>query len=205
MFAKVRGFIRFLRYNTIPERMEMKARKVVMFGAHKAFAYFRGKKFRKLIQFDKKDEEEQNRIFNELTVTNIVYLMLLLEQLIQETDDEEKKEYFRALRKTAPDYFKNWIRKIGIPEKFCSIWDKLVMMRYEEYVENMREIRGEFLDDKDPKLNELATEKIIMIFQTVVLGLYDHLMRGKIKKGDPIYKNLQPYLLAVNKGYLKRI
>lgn len=205
MFAKVREFYRFLKYNTVPERMEMKARKVVVFGANKAFEFFKDKQFRKLIRFDEKDEEEQNRVFNELTVTNIVYLMLLLEQLIQETDDEDQKNYFRALREAAPEYFKNWIRKIGIPEKFCSVWDKLVAMRYEEYIESMREIRGEFLSNGDPELNELATEKIVMIFQTVVLGLYDHLMRGKIKKGDPIYKNLQPYLLVVNKGYLKRI
>ena len=205
MFQKIIDFIRFWKYNTHPARMEFKARKVTLFGAERAFDFFKDEQFRKLIFFDKKDEEERNRFFNELTVTNIVLLMLMLEQIIRETEDEDKKEHLRAFRKIIPEYFKNFIRRIGIPEQYANLWDGLIDMRYNEYVNEMGRMRGEFLKQNDELLREYALDNKIMLFQTIVLGLYRHLMRGKIRKDDPLYKYLQPYLLQIHKGYLKRI
>lgn len=197
--------MRFWKYNTHPSRMEFKSRKVALFGAKKAFQLFKDKSFRELMFFDKKDEEERNRIFNELTVTNLVFLMLLLEQIIREIEDEDAKEYFRALRKAAPEYFKNFIRRIGIPEQYATLWDGLIDMRYNEYVDETKEMREEFFKQDDELLREYALDNKIMLFQTIAFGLYRHLMWGKIKKDDPLYKYLQPYLLQVHKGYLKRI
>jgi len=205
MFDKIRNFIKFWKYNTHPSRMEFKSRKVALFGANKAFQLFKDESFGKLMFFDKKDEEERNRIFNELTVTNLVFLMLLLEQIVRETEDEDAKEYFRALRTTAPEYFKNFIRRIGIPEQYATLWDGLIDMRYNEYVAETKEMREEFFKQDDESLREYALDNKIMLFQTIVLGLYGHLVRGKIKKDDPLYKYLQLYLLQIHKGYLKRI
>lgn len=205
MFQKIRDFIRFWKYNTHPNRMEFKSRKVALFGTKKAFQLFKDKSFRELMFFDKKDEEERNRIFNELTVTNLVLLMLILEQIVRETEDEDKKEYLRALREAVPEYFKNFIRRIGIPEQYATLWDGLIDMRYNEYINEVGEIRREFLKQNDELLRECALDNRIMLFQTIALGLYRHLMWGKIKKGDPLYKHLQPYLLQIHKGYLKRI
>ncbi len=126
MFDKIRNFIRFWKYNTHPSRMEFKSRKVALFGMEKALQLFKDESFGKLMFFDKKGEEERNRIFNELTVTNLVFLMLLLEQIIRETEDEDAKEYFRALRETVPEYFKNFIRRIGVPEQYATLWDGLI-------------------------------------------------------------------------------
>lgn len=205
MLHKIYATIRFFKYNIHPQRMEFKARKTVLFGANKAFRFFRDKTFRSLLSFEKKDKEEQNRIFNELTVTNLILLILMLDQKVQEAKKEDEKTYIRALREKVPEYFKNFMRRIGIPENYVKLWEGLIDMRHNEYVDDIRDMRGEFLNQNDELLQECALDNRVMLFQTIALGLYSHLMRGKIKKDDQIYRHLQPYLLRVYKGYLKRI
>jgi hypothetical protein len=185
--------------------MESKARKAVLFGANQALRFFQDDRFRELINFAKHDEEEQNRFFNELTVTNLILLMLLVDQSIKEVSNEDKKEYLKALREAVPKYFKTFIGRIGIPKEFATIWNKLIDLRYDEYVNETNEVRAAFLGQKNKELQEYAMDYRLMIFQSIALGLYSHLMRGKIKPGDSLYKYIQPYLLGVYEGYLKRI
>ncbi len=205
MFSRIIATIRFFKYNTHPARIEAKTRKAVLFGIDKAFEIFRNKEFRALLKFEKKKREEQDRIFNELMVTNVVFLMLLIEQIIREIKDEDYKEYLRAIRENIPKYFGEFIRRSGIENSYANLWDGLINMRYEEYLASAVDFKSEFLKQKDEKINELAFDNRVMIFQTIVFGLYKHIMRGKIKKGDPLYVFLQPYLLRVHKGYLKRL
>ncbi|MBI4120011.1 MAG: hypothetical protein HY454_00955 [Parcubacteria group bacterium] len=204
MFEKITAFIRFWKYNTHPARMEFKARKTVLFGLKKAFELFKDKKFRTFINFYNQSEEEQNRIFNELVVTNVILLMLLLEQIKRELTAEDHRDYVKALRQAAPSYFKDFIRRINIPEKYAGIWDKLVDLRYKEYDQETLEVRQAFFKEGG-ELAELAMHKNVMIFQAIAVGLYSHLMRGKIHPTDPLYRYLQPYLVSVHKGYLKKI
>lgn len=204
MFTRIRNFIRFWKYNTIPAHLETHSRKAVLFGSRLALELFRDKRFRGYLKFSEISEEEQNRIFNELTVTNLVLLMLLLDQVTREiSDDEDKKEFYQALRQAVPEYFKGFIRRIGIPDEYAKIWDKLVDLRYDEYVKDALEVRGEFLNHQD--LADLALDRNVVIFQAIAFGLYHHLVRGKVIKDDLVYKYIQPYLLGVYKGYLKRI
>ncbi len=203
MFEKIRQFIRSWKYNTYPARLEIKARNAVLFGCNKALKIFRDDKFRKLMKFEKINEDEQNRIFNELTVTNLVFLMLFLDQRQREAGVADVQEYFHSLRQTVPEYFRGFMRRIKIPEEFAKIWDKLVVLRYEEYEKDRLEVRQEFLVHEN--LNDLATEPQVIIFQTIAFGLYRHLVRGKLKKDDPLYHFIQPYLFFVYKGYLKKV
>ncbi len=206
MFEKIRNTILFWRYNTHPAKMEHRSRKVVLFGSHLAHNCFRDEEFRRLIKFEKHNEEEQNRLFNELTVTNIVLLMLILDQRVQETSEEFHREYLQALRAEIPKFYSAFLRRINIPEHLASMWDKLVEMRYDEYSRDMLEMRRQFFEvENDERAYQIASDNRALIFQTVVFGLYHHLMRGKIKKGDPFYLFLQTYLIGVHKGLIKRI
>lgn len=204
----LRRFLRslnFLKYNTHPARIEMKSRKLVLLGANKAFELFKDQQFRSLIKFDKMIEDEQNRVFNELVVTNLILLMLLLDRFALEADRGDKKEYLTVLRKAVPEYFNSFIGTLGIPEKFVNIWKKLVDLRYDEYINSTHEIRGEFLQHDDAEIRDHAMDFKLMIFQSIAIGLYDHIMRGKIYPKSPIYKYLQPYLFKVYTGYLQKI
>ncbi len=205
MLQKIINTIRFWKYNTHPAKMEHRSRKAVLFGSEGALWFFNDLEFRRLIKFEKRSEEEKNRFFNELTVTNLVLLMLLIEQRVQETSEEDHKEYLKALRLAVPEFYKGFLRRIKIPEHLASIWDKLIELRYNEYSRDMLEFRRRFFEEQNELAHEIASDNRAMIFQTVVLGLYNHLMRGKIKKGDPLYLFLQKYLIGVHKGLIKRI
>jgi hypothetical protein len=205
MFERLRATIRFWRYNTHPAKMEHRSREVVLFGGERALEYFNDAEFRRLILFEKHSEEEQNRFFNELTVANLVLLMLLIDQCIQETSEEDRREYLQALRAAVPEYYKGFLHRIKVPEKLAALWEKLIALRYDEYSKDMLEFRRRFFEEPDEKINELVMDNRVMIFQTVIFGLYSHLMRGKIRKRDPLYLNLQKYLVQIHKGFIKRI
>lgn len=206
MLAKIIETIRFFKYNTRPARIEAKARKIALFGANLALECFRDERFRELIRFVYLGEEEQNRIFNELTVTNLVMAMLLVEQNIRETDDRDKEQYLKAVCKALPDYYVNFLRQIGIAETHVALWDKLIALRYDEYVHDMGEFRREFSSSEDTNMKELALDNRVMLFQTLALGVYRHIMRGKIRTDDPLcVRHVQPYLLGVYKGILQRL
>ncbi|HTX86442.1 MAG TPA: hypothetical protein VMC41_00050 [Candidatus Nanoarchaeia archaeon] len=203
MWEGIIKFIRGWKYNTHPERIAYKTRDIAMNGAMAAFNFFRDEKFRELSGFARLGEEEQNRIFNELTVTNLVLAILLLEQKAREENGEEKKNYLRALRDALPDNFIAYLAEQGIPGEFVEIWKKLIDLRRDEYAENMRAYRQELFAAGDKTMAAVAADNKLLIFQTVVFGLYDHIVRGMVKKDDPLYLYLQPYLLGHYKEFLK--
>lgn len=198
-------FLKFLKYNTHPSRMELKSRNINMFGAKKSFEMFKDPKFRELVRFSDIDQVEQDRIFNELVVTNLIMAILLLEQSVREANDSDKKEYFRALKDSLPKYFIEYLTRLGIAGEFTEIWNKLIELRHDEYIQEVNEFRKEFLNSGDEEISGLALEKNVLIFQALAFGLYRHVVRGKVIKDDPLYKYIQPYLVGVHKGILKRI
>lgn len=203
ILEKLRDFIYFWRYNTHPARLEAKSRHLVLFGANRALAVFPDKEFRRLAKFNQISEGEQNRIFNELTVTNLILLMLTLDQLAREAEGQERRGYLLALRQAVPQYFLEFIRRINIPKNLAEIWSQLVDLRYDQYCRDFIGWRGAVLNDG--KLADFGSDNKLMIFQATVFGLYHHLVRGKVKKDDPLYRFLQTYLVFVYKTYLKKI
>jgi hypothetical protein len=205
MWRGIKNFIRGWKYNTDPERIVYKTRDIAMAGAVAAFNFFRDEKFHELAGFAALSEEEQNRIFNELTVTNLVLALLLLEQIAREDDSEDKKNYLRALRDALPDNFIGYLKEKGIPNELAEIWKKLIDLRRGEYAENMTAYRQEFFSHGDKIMAAVASDNKLLIFQTVVFGLYDHIVRGQVKKDDPLYLYFQPYLLGYYKEFLKKM
>ncbi len=194
-------FIRFLKYNTHPARIESKCRSLVLLGCNQAMRMFKSEDIRKLLKFDQVGRTEQDRFFNEMTVTNIIMLLLILDKQIIEADDPERKEHLKALREQAPKFFNAFLKRIGIPKKYAKIWQKLVDLRYDEYDRDVIEWRGALMDVN----YEVATEKSFMIFQTMAFGLYHHLRRGKVDPKDELFKRVQGFLLPVYKGLMKKI
>src|SRR3989338_3894595 len=180
ILEKIGDFIYFWQYNTHPARMEAKSRRLVIFGSNRALAIFQDKDFRRLSNFSQIGEGEQNRIFNELTVTNLILLMLILDQLAQEAEGQERKGYLLALRQAAPEYFRGFIKRINIPKDLAEIWSQLIDLRYDQYCRDFLDWRGAALNDE--KLADFGSDNRLMIFRTAVFGLYQHLTPGQVKK-----------------------
>ena len=207
MLQKIRQFLRFWKYNTNPQHIELKTRRLVQFGNARAFKLFKDDKFRKIINFSNLERIEQDRIFNELIVSNIVMLMIVLDQLIIEASgQDDKKEFFKALRQSVPDYQPNFLKSLGIEDEHIKIWRKLIDLRYDEYQDRVRILREFYLKSDDDELAEfIADNKIIAVLETFSIGTCDHILRGRLEKDHPLLKFIKPYFVFVIKGFMKRV
>ncbi|MFH0779661.1 MAG: hypothetical protein V1928_02260 [Parcubacteria group bacterium] len=194
-------FYRHLKYCPHPSKLEYKCRKLVMGGANQALYIFNDKDVRRLLNFDKVDTEEQNRFFNEFTVTNIVLLMLILEYKIAGAEDDLRKEYLQALKAHVPKYYIGMLARFGIEKQYIDDWEKLIGLRYEEYDDEILEWRREIMNEENAPeaLQKIASEKALLIFQAVSFGLYRHLRRSKVEPQDRLYIRVQDYLSPIFK------
>ncbi len=156
-----------------------------------AFKLFRDRKFRQFLEFDKLKKIEQDRIFNELVVTNLILLMLTLEAPDLRMDSDVK-DYFFALKDELPKAHVNCLRELGIEEKYLRGWRKLIHMRYEEYSKDKHEARQAAMEIES-RQKELTTEGLVDIqlllpVQTVAIGCHYHLLRGKVRGKDELFK-----------------
>ena len=194
-------FFYYLKYNTYPARVETKCRSLVLIGSKAAFKMFKSEDVRKLLNFNQVDKIEQDRFFNEMTVTNIIMLMLILDKQITEADPGERREYLKAIREEVPKFYLAFLEKIGIPKKYVNIWEKLVDLRYDEYNEDTLEWRQTFMDID----HEVAMNKGVLIFQTLSFGLFNHLRRGKVDPEDELYKYVKASLFPVYRRLIRKI
>lgn len=194
-------FFYYLKYNTYPARVEAKCRSLVLLGSKAAFKMFKSEDVRKLLNFNQVNKVEQDRFFNEMAVTNIIMLMLILDKQIAEADPGERKEYLKALREKVPKFYLAFLGKIGIPKKYVNIWKKLIDLRYDEYDKDTLEWRQTFMNIN----HEVAMNKGVLIFQTLSFGLFNHLRRGKVDPEDELYKYVKASLFPVYKRLIRKI
>ena len=195
------NFFKSVKYSVHPARIEGRAGHLVNFGNAKAFQLFKEEDVRAWLDFDKQDQVEQDRFFNEMVVTNIVMLMLILDDKIAVLDPGLKRDHFKDLRKEVPKTYAKTLRRHGVAEEHCSIWNKLIEMRYDEYSNAKLEWRSIIAEHNQ----QLGYDNRVALFQALAFGLYEHLKRGKVKKDDPLYKRLQNFLVLVYREFGKRI
>lgn len=149
-----------------------------------AFQIYHHPVFRRLTSLESLEQIEQDRIFNELVVTNIVLLMLSLEASDLRIK-EDLKDYFLMVKDSLPKAHCDELANLGVEKKYLEVWKKLINLRYEEYSENkhtLREASMEF-EAKEKELTAKDIEGIqsILPMQTAAFGCFDHVCRGKTK------------------------
>lgn len=156
-----------------------------------AFVLFHNKKFRQLIKFSNLEKIEQDRIFNELVVSNLALLMLVLESPDLNIPDQVK-EYFLLIKEKIPKVHVEELAQLGIERKYLQDWQKLINMRYEEYDQDKLEARKAAIEieTKEKELTQKGLEKIQLLLplQTVAIGCHHHLCRGKTKDKNELFK-----------------
>lgn len=159
--------------------------------ASAAFQLFKDKRFRKLARFNRLSQTEQDRIFNELVVANLVLFMFVFEAPDLRVADEQRA-YLAGVSKKIPLAYVQNLRNLGIEAKHLQDWEKLIGMRYEEYARDRHEVRAAAmeLESKERSLNMESLSKIQMLVpvQTVAIGCHDHICRGETKGKDDLFK-----------------
>ncbi len=187
--------IRKLFKNVIPPEDESDY--LIKIISKSAFQVFRDKRFRQLVDFNKQSEEEQNRIFNELVVTALIFLMLLLDDNIPKFKPE-RKSFWQKVREKIPKAYTGWMTSLGIEKKYVDIWEKLINLRLREYKREQKETRYVFLEEFLEKRDNEELQDAAVRLETLTVGSMLHITRGKAKPDDPLRRHLRTWLSTLN-------
>jgi len=161
-----------------------------------AFEFWQRKDFRILVDFFRLSRTEQDRMFNELEVS-IIGLFDLYLAYINSIAPPEYKKMVEIVQKELIGSFLAFMSKNGVEKKYIEIWEKLIEIRLKEYWQHykisLKEAAAwkEFKDDNVLRVNWARIE-------TITIDCITHIRRGKVKKGDPLWKLLRKWFIDFN-------
>lgn len=195
-----------LGYNEDPEKYaEEISEKLIKFVIKSALRVFKDGEFRRNFNFAILKGKETDRLYNELSITAIVLLMLTLDDVAQRKGEEVY--FWREVREKIPQVFKNWLLKLGLTNNIASTWIKAIDSRYEEYQGHQREYRH-IMEEKNKyfaKIKNEAAKDSYVRFQTVALGSFPHIKKERYRNYKPSIKYLKNWLAVLNKQIESRI
>lgn len=186
--------------------VERRSRELVSFVAHSAFHIFKDGEFRQQFDFSKQGRTEQDRLFNEFTLSAFCLLLFILEDA-SAWGREERVFFWQRVRQGIIKNFLDWFKEIGVPSKYISLWRKVIDMRHKEYKEDlpkMYEASGEADPEFIKSNNERYKESYVRLM-TIAIGALHHLRRGKTSPQDPFFKELRVWLEVLNTQLEKKI
>ena len=179
------------QFESLDQMAEATAATLAQAGASAAFQLFKDKRFRKLAGFDRLSQTEQDRIFNELVVANLVLFMLVFEAPDLRVANESR-DYLAGLKKRIPQAYVQNLRDLGIEARYLRDWEKLIDMRYEEYARDKHDVRAAAMEveSKERSLNMNTLSKIQMLVpvEVAAIGCHHHICRGKTTGKDELFK-----------------
>jgi len=155
------------------------------------FKTYWNKNFLRLAEINSIDQTEKDRIFNELILAGETLIMLTLEARDLRSE-EEFKVYLLSVKDEVPNAHDDYMKEIGIERKYRKLWKKLIEMRYEEYSESKLTAREAMMEyeGKEKALETSDLEGITLTLPpfTIAVGCHKHVVRGKNKGKDPLFK-----------------
>ncbi|MEK7211119.1 MAG: hypothetical protein AAB731_00630 [Patescibacteria group bacterium] len=165
-----------------PPSVERATSRIMWSGLKSAHKFFRDQGVRELLNFEKLKQTEQDRIFNELVVTNLLLFVLMLDTVAELTGGY-RRDFCRDLSETLFYAYPRELARMGVGEEHVDLWNKLMKMRYDEYREDERRWKKR----PDPRMQNP--------WRTVLaVGGLDHLRRGKTSPDDPLFPKMIEWL-----------
>lgn len=137
--------------------------------------------FRELAGYDGKDDGEQDRIFNEVLVTTIIYAKAFLEDNLPYIR-EDRREFWRAVEKSIPTQFYVFLGRIGIPSEQVMMWEKVYEQRRCEYLSDAAETRHAWAKELIESNNDILDYAGVRL-GTISISAMLHIRRSK-PEGD---------------------
>jgi len=179
------------QFESLDQMAETTAAGLSQAAASAAFHLFKDKSFRKLAGFDRLSQTEQDRIFNELVVANLVLIMLVFDAPDLRVANDYSG-YLAGVKERIPLAYVQNLRDLGIEAKYLQDWEKLIDMRYEEYAKDRHDVRAAAmeLESKERSLNmdTLSKIQVLVPVQAVAIGCHHHVCRGETKGKDDLFK-----------------
>lgn len=154
-----------------PPSPEKSAENMMWRIAKMSFKLFKDNRFREPLELEKLEQTERDRIFNEVVLSglSLVYLML---ETIQEESEGAKKELFRMVKNPFHGAYPRSLAALGIEDEHVQLWYRLMAMRCEEYRGDYRRFKKQL-----PKTGQGNPW-----IHVVCIGGSSHICRGKIKE-----------------------
>ncbi len=179
------------QFESLDQMAEATAEALSQACAHSAFELFQNVPFRREAGFEKINQVEQDRIFNELVVAYLVLTMLLLEAPDLRVD-EDFRGYFRKLNRQIPKAYVDKLKTMGVESAYLKDWEKLITLRYEEYARDRHEVRAAAMKlestEKPLDLEGLSKIQLLVPVQAVAIGCHHHICRGDTEGRDDLFK-----------------
>jgi hypothetical protein len=189
-------------FESLDQMTEATAANLAQAATASAYELFCDKEFRRLASFERLDQEEQNRLFNELVVAFLVLVMLLLEAPDLRIAGEFRN-YLAGLNKRISEAYVENLKTLGVEAHHHRDWEKLISMRYEEYARDKHEVRGAAMKiesaGKGLDLDALSKIQLLVPVQAVSIGCHHHICRGNTDGQDELFKQI---LKALSKFYV---
>lgn len=160
-----------------------------------ALQFFQDAAFRSLLSFEKLEKNEQDRIFNELTVGALALSLLMLKTLESVVQEGSHKNFLKILHARIPKQYAEMLSGSGISEKNILLWEKLIALRTQEYKEEYEQHRQQLLQ---------ATEKNPWI-AIIAVGCTYHLRRAEPSPKDPLLKKMLDWTTECAKTIEKQL
>ena len=175
-----------------PEQMaDATAVALVQAAAKYAFQLFSDQGFRRLVNFDKLSQIEQDRVFNELVVAYVVLVILVLEAPDLRVS-REFRDHLVDLKEKIPKAHLDYLRTLGVETEYLRNWEKLIAVRYDEYAKDRHEVRSAAMQiqssEKALDLDDLSKIQMLVPVQAVAIGCHHHVCRGDTKGRDDLFK-----------------
>lgn len=176
---------------------EDNGKKLAFMCAQKSFELFNDKIFRALADFEHLPQTERDRIYNELVLAGLIMMIFTLEAPDLNVDGQTK-QYFADIKERISEGYVLNLKEMGIEKKFLDMWKTLIKMRYDEYSKDKFDIRKAAMD-LESKTGELTVDKLndiqlLLPVNTIAIGAHHHIVRGKTKGRDELFKYLLKWL-----------
>ncbi len=185
------------QFESFEQMADVTADGLVKIGAHHAFQLFQDREFRRLAKFDILSPVEHDRIFNELIVSYVVLIILMLEAPDLRVP-ADFRDYLRLLKERIAQAHLDHLKSMGVQEEHLQGWEKLIDLRYHEYAKDRHEVRAAAMqvesEDKPLELQDLSKIQMLVPVQTVAIGCHEHICRGETKGRDELFKLLLRWL-----------
>ena len=180
-----------LQFESVAQSAGAAAGRLAEAAAHHAFGLFRDKDFRRLAGLEKLSQVEQDRIFNELVVSGLVLIMLVLEAPDLRVP-HEFRDHLTEVKKMVSQAYIDSLRTLGVEPEHLHIWEKLISLRYDEYAKDRHEVRTAAMQiesaEKALDLDDLSKIQLLVPVQAVAIGCHHHVCRGATDGRDELFK-----------------
>lgn len=163
--------------------------------AIKSYALWSDNQFREFIDFVKITNKQQDKIFNDLQVTALLYLLLFLDERANKND--ASSIIYSNIGEYTVDAFIAMMEDAELTGKQIALWRELIKRRESEYRKDLGYVMKE-----SQKWDVFAGEDRLLRdtwgrVATLSLGVLKHIRKAKSSIKDPLWRVIRRWLISL--------